>query len=174
MDNSTTVTSPSGDRLQKKWENSERVLVIASEPHNILFPQCSVIVHHGGAGTTAEAARSGKPAVICTFCTDQPMWAAYIAKAGAGINAGPFCSLTGKQLAVLINKAREPKMMAAAKELGVRMREERGLENACDWLTSLAGGDFALRKELTWLEWVWAVFLSLFAFQTSSTKKKTK
>ncbi|KAJ3295718.1 hypothetical protein HDU79_008566 [Rhizoclosmatium sp. JEL0117] len=164
MDNSQ-VTNASGEMLQKKWENSKRVLVVASEPHNILFPQCSVIVHHGGAGTTAEAARSGKPAVICSFCCDQLIWAAYIAKANAGINAGSFCRLTGKQLAVLIKNAEEPKMMAVAKELGVRIREERGLENACDWLMALAGGNFSLRKELTWLEWFWGLLLALFGIQ---------
>ncbi|ORY28703.1 UDP-Glycosyltransferase/glycogen phosphorylase [Rhizoclosmatium globosum] len=158
-------------KVGKFWPGT----VVTSEPHNVLFSQCSVIVHHGGAGKTAEAARGGKPVVICTFCTDQPLWAEYIAKTGAGINAGPFCSLTGKQLSALINKAQEPKTTAAAKELGYRMREERGLENACDWLTSLAGGDFALREELTWLEWFWTGFLSFFGFQfLSFTKKKSE
>ena len=32
-------------------------------PHTWLFPRCSVIVHHGGAGTTATALYAGVPQV---------------------------------------------------------------------------------------------------------------
>ena len=43
------------------------VLLIGSAPHDKLFPMCSAVVHHGGAGTTAAGLRAGKPTVIVPF-----------------------------------------------------------------------------------------------------------
>ena len=40
------------------------VLTIDSEPHDKLLPHVAAVVHHGGAGTTAAAARAGKPQVV--------------------------------------------------------------------------------------------------------------
>lgn len=34
-------------------------------PHDWLFPRCSVIVHHCGAGTSQQAARSSTPPSAC-------------------------------------------------------------------------------------------------------------
>ncbi|KAL3700356.1 hypothetical protein R1sor_018378 [Riccia sorocarpa] len=59
-------------------------LLCFSQPvsHNWLFPHLSVIIHHGGSGTTAAALRSGKPQVICPFVLDQFYWAERMAWIG--------------------------------------------------------------------------------------------
>ncbi|MFT3889964.1 MAG: glycosyltransferase [Arachnia sp.] len=44
-------------------------------PHDWLFPRCRAILHHCGAGTTHQAARSGTPSVPVPFTMDQPFWA---------------------------------------------------------------------------------------------------
>lgn len=44
-------------------------------PHGWLFPRCSAIVHHCGAGTTHQAARAGVPSIPMPFLGDQPFWA---------------------------------------------------------------------------------------------------
>ena len=49
----------------------EKVLFVKACPHRKLFPQCSVIVHHGGAGTTYAAAMSGVPQVVVLVLMDQ-------------------------------------------------------------------------------------------------------
>ena len=49
-------------------------LVIGHVPHGKLFPRCAAVVHHGGAGTTANAARSGVPQVVVPHLLDQFFW----------------------------------------------------------------------------------------------------
>ncbi len=53
----------------------EDVTVIAHVPHDWLFARCSAVVHHGGAGTTGSAVRSGTPQVVVAHMGDQPFWA---------------------------------------------------------------------------------------------------
>lgn len=57
-------------------------------PHDWLFPRCSVVVHHCGAGTSQQAARSGVPAIPVPFTADQPFWATRLHN--LGITASPL------------------------------------------------------------------------------------
>jgi len=50
------------------------VRVIGPTPHGKLFPCVAAVVHHGGAGTTANAARAGVPQVIVPHLLDQFFW----------------------------------------------------------------------------------------------------
>jgi UDP:flavonoid glycosyltransferase YjiC (YdhE family) len=47
--------------------NRSDVLFIDDCPHEWLFERVSVVVHHGGAGTTACGLRNGKPTIIVPF-----------------------------------------------------------------------------------------------------------
>lgn len=60
------------------------VLVIGDEPHAELFRHVAVVVHHGGAGTTAAALRAGKPSVTVPVTADQPFWGRRVADLRAG------------------------------------------------------------------------------------------
>ena len=51
-------------------------------PHHLLFPKMALVVHHGGAGTTATAAKAGVPQIIIPHILDQFYWA-------ERIHAGP-------------------------------------------------------------------------------------
>ncbi|MGL5076933.1 MAG: glycosyltransferase, partial [Waterburya sp.] len=62
----------------------EIVFKIDSIDHDWLFPQCSAIVHHGGAGTTAASLKAGVPSIIVPFFSDQPFWGHRIAELGVG------------------------------------------------------------------------------------------
>ncbi|BCY08411.1 glycosyltransferase [Actinoplanes sp. L3-i22] len=59
--------------------------VVGDVNQQALFPRMAAIVHHGGAGTTHTAARSGTPQVIVPHIADQPRWAARIAELGIGV-----------------------------------------------------------------------------------------
>lgn len=53
-----------------------QALVVPHAPFDRLFPLVDVVVHHGGAGTTALALRAGLPQVVVPSALDQPFWAA--------------------------------------------------------------------------------------------------
>ena len=60
----------------------ENVFEINSCPHDWLFPQCSAVVHHGGAGTLASGIRAGCPTIVCATQGDQPFYGSLVQKQG--------------------------------------------------------------------------------------------
>ena len=51
---------------------SKTIFSLESAPHDWLFPRCSAVVHHGGAGTVHEGLRWGRPTIVCPLTVDQP------------------------------------------------------------------------------------------------------
>jgi UDP:flavonoid glycosyltransferase YjiC (YdhE family) len=47
------------------------VVAVDEAPHGLIMPRACAIVHHGGAGTMAQALRSGRPGLIVPFGHDQ-------------------------------------------------------------------------------------------------------
>lgn len=66
-------------------EPSDGVLITPSVPLLKLMPQLDVVVGHGGINTVAEALSNGVPMVIAPIRHDQPVVAAQVAGAGAGL-----------------------------------------------------------------------------------------
>ncbi|KOV30943.1 glycosyl transferase [Streptomyces sp. XY431] len=58
--------------------------VVGEVNHQVLFARVAAVVHHGGAGTTAAAARAGAPQLVVPQIVDQPYWAARVAELGIG------------------------------------------------------------------------------------------
>lgn len=113
-----------GDELDKP----EGVFMLGNCPHDWLFKHVSCVVHHGGAGTMSAGIALGRPTVIVPFFGDQPFWGAMVAKAGAGPSPVPFKELTAEKLSESILEALKPETLERAKELGSRIREEKGCE----------------------------------------------
>lgn len=90
------------------------VFVLEAAPHRWLFPRMAAVVHHGGAGTTAEGLRAGKPSVIAPFAFDQSFWGARIQAMGLGPAPVPQKKLTADRLAHAID--------VAVTDLGMRQR----------------------------------------------------
>lgn len=85
-----------------------------------LFPRVVAVIHHGGAGTTASAARSAVPQVIVPQVADQPHWAARIEQLGIGAaHAGP--TPTVDTLAAALAKALSPEVRARAANIARTM-----------------------------------------------------
>jgi hypothetical protein len=110
---------------------SPRRLAVRDVPLDWLFRRVDAIVHHGGAGTTALAARAGKPSITIPFFGDQLFWGQRIHRAGGGARPIPRRAFTSKRLVSAIDEAlHDPRSAERAARLGTRFRAETGLSTA--------------------------------------------
>jgi sterol 3beta-glucosyltransferase len=117
----------------RKNDLPSSVFMVDSVPFSWLFPRMAAVVHHGGAGTTHYGVRAGVPSIIVPFFADQPFWGNRIAKLGVGPEPIPRKKLTAKRLAKAINTLlRDDTMRQCATELGKKIQEEKGVDNAVD------------------------------------------
>lgn len=69
----------------KTSDVGDDVFVIDGAPHDWLFPKMSAVIHHGGAGTTANGLKAGVPSIIVPTRGDQPFWARRVEVLGVGL-----------------------------------------------------------------------------------------
>ncbi|MTH55282.1 glycosyltransferase [Bacillus mangrovi] len=107
-------------------ESTKDILYVKSVPHEWLFPQLSAVVHHGGAGTTAASLRSGVPQVVIPFGNDQFAWGKRMVELGVSGGSIPRKELSADKLAEAITMTQSGVIQDKAKELGVKVRAEKG------------------------------------------------
>lgn len=112
-------------------DGSERVRVVGSVDHGALLPHCVVAVHHGGAGTTAEAVMAGIPSVVCAVSFDQPFWGQRLEDRGLGTWM-PFAELSGPRLRDAIRPLLGPDARRRAREFRALLAAEDGTRRAAD------------------------------------------
>ncbi|MBN1963772.1 MAG: glycosyltransferase family 1 protein [Anaerolineae bacterium] len=113
-------------------------------PHDWLFPRMAALVHHGGAGTTAEGLRAGVPGVVVPFYADQPFWGWVVERLGVGPSPIPRQRLTAEALAHAIRIAvTHGPLHARAADLGARIRAEDGVAEAIRLIEHYAAHDRA-------------------------------
>jgi sterol 3beta-glucosyltransferase len=101
---------------------------ISGVDHRALFPRASVVVHHGGAGTTHTACAAGVPSVVVPHVGDQRYWADRLHRIGVAPRAMPVAGLGPGPLASAIELARtDVAMRQRAQQLGRRVRGEDGI-----------------------------------------------
>lgn len=66
---------------------SDACLFVGEEPHAVLFPRMRAVIHHGGAGTVATAARAGVPQIVLPQAADQFLWRGQVVRLGLGPRA---------------------------------------------------------------------------------------
>ncbi|MEM9082994.1 MAG: glycosyltransferase [Planctomycetota bacterium] len=109
--------------------DSPRFLAVPGEPHGALFPKCAGVVHHGGIGTTAQALRSGIPAILTPFAADQFDNARRCRLLGAATTLDPHKS-SNRMISGAITKMLSHESRASAKELGRTMAHEDAADHA--------------------------------------------
>lgn len=111
----------------------ENVYLLDAAPHEWLFPRMAALVHHGGAGTTAEGLRAGVPNIVAPFFADQPFWGRRVAELGVGPEPIPQPRLAADNLSDAIRRAVEDtSMRRRAAELGEVIRSEDGVARAVE------------------------------------------
>jgi len=125
-----------GDTALPAWVHVE-----SDVPHSWLYPRSSATVHHGGAGTTGAAVRSGVPSVVVPLGFDQRFWGGRLH--ALGVSPAPIRrrDLTADLLAASIRQAREtPRMRESARALGVQVTAEDGVGVALARIEAHAAG----------------------------------
>jgi len=109
------------------------ILLVKRIPHELIFPRCSGVVHHGGAGTSHTAARSCVPSIVVMFAVDQFYWGALLVKAGIAAAAIPRRKLTRRKLTDAMLKLKENPVFKNNSEVtGSRMKLEDGVSSAVE------------------------------------------
>lgn len=120
---------------------SRRMLFENEVPHRWLFSRVAAVMHHGGAGTTAEGLRAGVPSLIFPAGADQYFWAERIARLGAGPAPVARRDLTPARLARLFTRAvTDREMREKARRIGEKIRAENGVARAVEELLPLIDG----------------------------------
>lgn len=126
----------------------DHVFVLDSAPHSWLFPRMAAVVHHGGAGTTAEGLRAGIPSIITPFVFDQYFWGARIKALGLGPAPIPQKKLSAQRLAAAIQLAvNDPDIRQRARSTGESIRAEDGAGNAIKIVKTYFGHPTASERE---------------------------
>lgn len=71
-------------RIARDVENDRDCRVIDGAPFDRLFPRMAAVIHHGGAGTVATAARAGVPQIIVPQLFDHFYWGHQVQVRGLG------------------------------------------------------------------------------------------
>ncbi len=109
------------------------VRVAGDVPYDWLLPRVAVAVHHGGAGTTAEALRAGVPSVVVPAVPDQAFWGWRVAALGVGPAPIPPKRLTAERLsAAIVQAATDPGMRRRCRLLAAKISAEDGVARAVE------------------------------------------
>jgi len=125
--------------VQSRWDllpdfpDHPRIYKIQKVPHQYVFPSCSAVVHHGGAGTTHSATLHGCPSVIIEHIADQSFFAGELRRLGVAPKMLHRRTLTAGKLAKAIRAVLDnPGMKERAEELREIMVKEHGVNKAVD------------------------------------------
>lgn len=123
------------------------VLLCQDLPHAALFPRVAACAHHGGYGTTIQAARAGVPQILVPHLGDQFHHARRAAELGIAAAPVSLKKATASDVARALEFARRPATIAAAREFGVGLRAREGTGRAADVVERLMAGE-PLGREL--------------------------
>lgn len=121
----------------------ENCLAIGNTPHGWLFPRVSLVVHHGGSGTSHSACRAGVASVVLPFAGDQFFWAHQLARlgvAGAPVSTKQLDAGTIRQA---VRFAKSTKARSRSLALAEIMSRENGTAAALGEIESVLGRNAA-------------------------------
>ncbi|MBC2601912.1 glycosyltransferase [Puniceicoccus vermicola] len=113
----------------------KQIRMIPPGPHEELFPQASVVIHHGGAGTTTSAFLAGTPQIVIPHFADQKFWGQTVTslKCGSSIRKAGW----GRRLWGEVHRLRQdPSITRNAEAFGARQRAYPGAPQAIERVES--------------------------------------
>ena len=123
--------------VQSRWNEipdfpeHENIYKINAIPHQHIFPCCSAVVHHGGAGTTHAATLHGCPSIVIEHFIDQEFFGNELKRLGVATSVLHRRNVTPGKLANVIRATLDsPGIKRKAEELGAIMQKENGVIKA--------------------------------------------
>lgn len=114
---------------ENKIQSEQDVLLVRQAPHRLLFPLMDLIIHHGGAGTTATAAAAGKPQIIVPHILDQYYHGQKLFESGIAARPIRLQHLNSRVLAGAIKDALEDNhMKSTAMQAGRSINPQNSLK----------------------------------------------
>jgi UDP:flavonoid glycosyltransferase YjiC (YdhE family) len=108
------------------------MLAVDRAPHQLLFPRASAVIHQCGAGTTGQALRAGRPALLVPHGHDQFDNARRVRKLGVARTVFPREYRAERVAHELDALLREPSYLERAAAVSIVVQEERGAEAAAN------------------------------------------
>jgi UDP:flavonoid glycosyltransferase YjiC (YdhE family) len=128
--------------IAKFWDgptnfpDAKDIFFLKGYPHLELFPNMSMVIHHGGAGTTATSAISGVPQIIVPHVLDQYYWGHHIFRSQLGPRPIRRSRMTSQKLATAILEClANDRMRKKAKDIASRIRQRDSLGLTCKSLS---------------------------------------
>jgi UDP:flavonoid glycosyltransferase YjiC (YdhE family) len=115
------------------------VFATGDTDHQSLFSRVDLLVHHGGAGTTAAALRSGVPQLVVPHIVDQFFHGRRVAELGLG--PAPVAKGALDTAAIASALKDRFKYWGAAQRVRSSVEMEGGAAAAADYLEHLGGRD---------------------------------
>lgn len=111
-------------------ENSNNRFFFASGyiPHDYLFQHTNIVVHHGGAGTTLSACKTGASSIVVPHMGDQDYWAKTMLDLGVAGPSIPRKKLTSDKLADAITTMLNGDYTIQTKVLKEKLASEHGVK----------------------------------------------
>jgi UDP:flavonoid glycosyltransferase YjiC (YdhE family) len=113
------------DEALQDLEIPATVFHAGAMPHSWLFDQVSMVIHHGGFGTTAATLRAGVPGIVVAHVIDQFYWGQRVNELGVGPKFITRGKLNVENLSeAILNVKNDARMQEKAGELGRMIRNE--------------------------------------------------
>ena len=139
-----------GDQRNRLASLPDGMIAIDYAPYESLLPHASVVVHHGGVGTTSQGLRAGVPTLIVPFAFDQSDNAERARRLGTSRtvyrNKYRAARLT-KELHELLTR---PEYAQNAREVSQKLKQENGPARAADLIERVLDDTPDARKELVY------------------------
>jgi vancomycin aglycone glucosyltransferase len=107
-------------------DNEPDCIAIGEVNHQALFKRVAAIVHHGGAGTTHAATRSGASQVVIPQHYDQFYWAGRVQQLGIG-TVHTLATPTTTSLISALQQVLQPEVAARAQTIATAVRSDGAL-----------------------------------------------
>jgi rhamnosyltransferase subunit B len=139
-----------GDERNKPASLPDGMIAADYAPYQLLLPRASVVVHHGGVGTTSQGLLAGVPTLIVPFAFDQSDNAEHARRLGVSrtiYRNGYRAPRIAKELRELLER---PAYRRQAKEVSNKLKQENGPARAAELIESLSGPASERDEELVY------------------------